>query len=78
MLPYTQLWTEQGSDLQLHHRVFAPGVAVGNSHTLQHGLRVVVISLLSGGDRKQHEPAEITIGEFDFLCVANPLLFRLT
>lgn len=72
-LPYTQFWFEQSGDFQLHHRVFAPGVAVGNSHTFQHGLHVVVISFLSGGDRKQHEPAEITIAEFDFLCVANPL-----
>lgn len=46
MLPYTQLGAEQGSELQLHHGVFAPGIAVGNLHTLQHGLHVVVVSLL--------------------------------
>lgn len=48
-LPYTQLRAEQGRDLQLHHWVFAPSVAVGDPDTLQHGLHVVVISLLSGG-----------------------------
>lgn len=52
---YTQLWAEQGSDLQLHHRVFAPGVAVGHPHTFQHGIHVVIISLLSGGVKRQHE-----------------------
>lgn len=50
MLPYTQLGAEQGSELQLHHGVFAPGVAVGNSHALQHGLHVVVVSLLPASE----------------------------
>lgn len=47
-LSYTKLWAEQCCELQLHHGIFAPGVAVGNSHTLQHGPHVIVISLLSG------------------------------
>lgn len=47
-LPYTQLWAEQGCDLQLHHWVSAPGVAVRHPHTLQHGLHVVIVALLSG------------------------------
>lgn len=50
MLPYTQLGAEQGSELQLHHGVFAPGVAVGNSHALQHGRHVVVVSLLPASE----------------------------
>lgn len=54
MLPYTQLGAEQGSELQLHHGVLAPGVAVGNSYTLQHGLHVVVVSLLPASVVTKH------------------------
>lgn len=59
-LPYTQLGAEQSCDLQLHHWVFAPGVAVGHSHAFQHGLHVVVISLLSGGGDRNDEKTYIT------------------
>lgn len=57
-LTYTQLRAEQGGDLQLHHRVFAPGVTVGDPHTFQHGVQVVIISLLSGGDKEQRETSQ--------------------